>query len=111
VSWHKATDYNKVLTFKVPTKIVQGALESLNFIDFAVFVIKNIQTILTVVGFTGGIVVCLELHEELVRLGAETQFDLLCFLDGFFVEGLWRFVTKKSHKSGVGLLVEEQRGQ
>ncbi len=111
VRWHEATDNNKILTFMVPTEIMDRTLESLNFIDFAVFVVENIQTILTVVGFTGGIVVGLELHEELVGLGAETKLDLLCFLDCFFVEGLWRLMGKKSHQSRVALLVEKQRGQ
>lgn len=47
--WHKPTDYYKILTFRIPTKIMDRPFKSINFINFFILIIKNIQSILTIV--------------------------------------------------------------
>ena len=46
---HELTDDNKVLSLRIPTEIVNRAFESLDFVDFSVLVVEDVQSILSVV--------------------------------------------------------------
>ncbi len=54
---HESTDNNEIFAFGIPAKIMDWAFESLDLIDFPVFVVEYIQTILTVVRLASGVVV------------------------------------------------------
>jgi hypothetical protein len=96
---HEPTDDNEIFAFGIPAKIMDWAFESLDLVDFSVFVVENIQTILTVVRLASGVVVGLQLHQELIGLGTEPQLDLLSFLDGLFVERIHGLVGKQLDQS------------
>ena len=108
---HEPTDDNEVFALVVPAKIVHGAFKGLDFVDFAVLIIKYVQTILAVVWLACGIVVGLEFHQELVRLGAKAQLNLFSLLDSFLIEGLLGLMGKQPHQTWIGLLIQEQRRQ
>jgi len=56
---HESTDDNKILTFRIPTEIVDWTLESVYFIYLSALVVENVQPILSVVGFACWVVVSL----------------------------------------------------
>lgn len=105
---HKPTDNNEILTLGIPAEVVKGAFEGSYFVDLLVLVIKNVQTVLTVIWLARGVIVSLELHQELVRFGTEPELDLLSLFDSLLIERVFRQMRKQRNQPWIGLLIQIQ---
>lgn len=105
--WHKTTDNDKVLSFLVPAEIMNRPFKSVNFINFFILIVEDIESILSIVRFSCGIIVGLKLHKELVWSRTELKNDFFGLFNAFLVEWVFGLMSEEYQISGVVLFVQK----
>ena len=106
LSRHKTTDNDEVAAGVVPCKVMHWSLGGLHFYDFVYLIVEEVQSKLSVVRLTTGVIVGLQLNQELVGGRAELNLYLFRLVYLFLVEGLVRLVVVAAHLALVGLVVQ-----
>lgn len=106
-SWHKSADDYISLSFPIPFEIMKRSLKGLNLRYLIIRGVIEIQTKLSIVRFTCGIIVGLKFDEEAIGGWAELDLDFFCFIDVFGVDRLIFYAIEELELSFTALAVQE----
>lgn len=108
---HKPTDYQVDLSRFIPGEVMQWSCCCLDFGDFIELIVVYVESVLSIIGLACGIIVCLQLYQELVGSGTEFDFDFFGLVDIFFIERLLLFVVKQQQIAFITLLIQKDCSQ
>ena len=106
-SWHESADDYISLSFPIPFEIMKRSLKGLNLRYLIIRGVIEIQTKLSIVWFTCGIIVGLKFDKEAIGGWAELDLDFFCFIDVFGVDRLIFYAIEELELSFTALAVQE----
>lgn len=89
---HKAREHHKVVPFVIPSKVMDRARCSFDLGYLIDLVIIDIESILSIVRFASGVIVCLEHDQKFIAGRIEFDFDFLSFINTFLIDWFFFFL-------------------
>ena len=96
-----------VLALPVPLEVVKRALVGLHLCDFVGSVTVEVEPVLPIVRFSGGVEVGLQLDEETVGNRRKLDANFLRLVDAFLIEGFFLIMGKKQQVALIALTVQK----